>query len=459
MTQEEIIRIIAEQRQFFNSGATRDYSVRYETLSKFKEAIKNYEKEIHAALNTDLAKPEFEAYFTETGFCLYELTETLKHLRKWMKPQKVRTGLLVQPATSTIYYSPRGVNLIIAPYNFPINLTFSPLIAAIAAGNTAVIKTSELAPACSAVMQKLIGSTFDPQYIACIPGEVPETTILLEQKFDHIFFTGSARVGSIVMSAAAKTLTPVTLELGGKSPCIVHHDAKLDVAVNRIVAGKFLNAGQTCAAPDYLMVHRTIKEEFLGKLKVRIIEAYGEDASKSSDFSRMINARHFERVTALIIPEKVVVGGKTEASSRFISPTVMRDITLDDTVMTEEIFGPLLPVLDFTDFDEIYDTVAKLPQHPLAAYIFSRSTRVQNELIERLQFGGGCINQCVLHLANPHLPFGGLGESGMGAYHGFNGFEQFSHKKGVMKSATWLDLPLVYAPYKDKLKWLRKLMK
>lgn len=459
MTKDEIIRVVAEQSQFFNSGATRDYSVRHETLSKFKEAIKNYEREIHAALKTDLAKPEFEAYFTETGFCQHELTETLKNLRKWMKPKKVRTGLLVQPAKSTIYYSPRGVNLIIAPYNFPINLTFSPLIAAIAAGNTAVIKTSEMTPACSAVTQKLIDSTFDPRYIAYVPGEVPETTILLEQKFDHIFFTGSARVGSIVMSAAAKSLTPVTLELGGKSPCIVHHDAKLDVAVNRIVAGKFLNAGQTCAAPDYLMVHRDIKEAFLGKLKARIIEAYGEDASTSIDLGRMVNAQHFERVVSMIIPEKVVVGGKIDAASRFIAPTVMRDITLNDAVMNEEIFGPVLPVLDYTDYDEIYDTIAKLPQHPLAAYVFSSSTQVQNNLIERLQFGGGCVNQCVLHLANPHLPFGGVGESGMGAYHGFNGFERFSHKKGVMKSATWLDLPLVYAPYKDKLKWLRKIMK
>ena len=232
------------------------------------------------------------------------------------------------------------------------------------------------------------------------------------------------------MRAAAKTLTPVTLELGGKSPCIVHHDAKLDVAVNRIVAGKFLNAGQTCAAPDYLMVHRDIKEAFLDKLKTRIIESYGEDASQSVDFGRMVNAQHFERVAALIIPEKVVVGGKMDAASQFIAPTVMRDITLNDTVMTEEIFGPVLPVLDYTEFQDIYNTVAQLPQHPLAAYIFSSRTRVQNELIKRLQFGGGCINQCVLHLANPHLPFGGVGESGMGAYHGFNGFERFSHKKG-----------------------------
>ena len=459
MTQDEIIRVITKQRQFFNSGATRDYSVRYETLSKFKEAIKNYEGEIHAALKTDLAKPEFEAYFTETGFCLHELTETLKHLHKWMTPKNARTGVLVQPAKSTIYYSPLGVNLIIAPYNFPINLTFSPLIAAIAAGNTAVIKTSEMAPACSAVMQKLIDSTFDSRYIAYVPGAVPETTILLEQKFDHIFFTGSSRVGSIVMSAAAKNLTPVTLELGGKSPCIVHHDAKLDVAVNRIVAGKFLNAGQTCAAPDYLMVHRNIKEAFLGKLRERILEAYGEEACKSIDFGRIINIQHFERVSAMIIPEKVVVGGQTDATNRFIAPTVMRDIKLTDSVMAEEIFGPVLPVLDYAENEEIYDTVARLPQHPLAAYIFSSSTQFQAELIERLQFGGGCVNQCVLHLANPHLPFGGVGESGMGAYHGFNGFERFSHKKGVMKSATWLDLPLVYAPYKDKLKWLRKLMK
>jgi aldehyde dehydrogenase (NAD+) len=449
MTQNEIIRVVDEQRQFFNNGATRNYSVRHEALCKLKDAMKSFEGEIHAALKADLAKPEFEAYFAETGFCQQELTETIRKLRKWMKPKHVRTGLLVQPARSTIHYSPRGVNLII----------FSPLIAAIAAGNTAVIKTSEMTPACSAVTQKLIDSTFDPRYIAYVPGNVPETTILLEQKFDHIFFTGSARVGSIVMSAAARTLTPVTLELGGKSPCIVHRDAKLDVAVNRIVAGKFMNAGQTCVAPDYIMVHRDIKEAFLSKLKTRIIEAYGEDSSKSVDYGRMVSGSHFERVAALIIPEKVVVGGQMDATSRFIAPTVMRNVTLNDAVMTEEIFGPVLPVLDYTEYNEIYDVLARLPQHPLAAYVFSSNSRVQNELIERLQFGGGCVNQCVLHLANPYLPFGGVGESGIGAYHGFSGFERFSHKKGVMKSATWLDLPLIYAPYKDKLKWLRRIMK
>jgi aldehyde dehydrogenase (NAD+) len=316
-----------------------------------------------------------------------------------------------------------------------------------------------MTPACSAVTQKLIDSTFDPCYIAYVPGDVPETTFLLEQKFDHIFFTGSARVGSIVMSAAARTLTPVTLELGGKSPCIVHRDAKLDVAVNRIVAGKFMNAGQTCVAPDYIMVHRDIKEVFLDKLKTRIIKAYGEDSSKSIDFGRMVSDRHFERVAAMIIPERVVVGGQVDAPSRFIAPTVMRDVTLNDAVMTEEIFGPVLPVLDYTEYNEIYDVLARMPQHPLAAYVFSSNSRVQNELIERLQFGGGCVNQCVLHLANPYIPFGGVGESGIGAYHGFSGFERFSHKKGVMKSATWLDLPLMYAPYKDKLKWLRRIMK
>jgi aldehyde dehydrogenase (NAD+) len=316
-----------------------------------------------------------------------------------------------------------------------------------------------MTPACSAVTQKLIDSTFDPQYIAYVPGDVPETTLLLEQKFDHIFFTGSARVGSIVMTAAAKTLTPVTLELGGKSPCIVHHDANLEVAVNRIVAGKFMNAGQTCVAPDYLLVHRDIKEAFLDKLKTRIIEAYGEDSSNSIDFGRMVSDRHFARVAAMIIPEKVVVGGQVDSASRFIAPTVMRDVTLHDAAMTEEIFGPVLPVLDYLELNDIYNVIARLPQHPLAAYVFSSSSEVQNELIERLQFGGGCINQCVLHLANPHLPFGGVGESGIGAYHGFSGFERFSHKKSVLKSATWLDLSLTYPPYKDKLKWLRRIMK
>ncbi len=286
-SEKEIIHIVARQRDYFKSGATKSYQSRIENLNKLKSALVRYKSEIHAALKQDLGKPAFEAYLSETDFSLLDISETISKLKRWMKPKRTLTSLLTQPGSSRMYYSPLGVNLIIAPYNYPINLTFSPLTAAIAAGNTAVIKTSEMTPACSAVIRTLISETFTPEFIAYIEGEVQETTLLLQQKFDHIFFTGSPRVGSIVMSAAAKNLTPVTLELGGKNPCIVHEDAKLDIAVKRIVSGKFLNAGQTCIAPDYVLVHRSIKDAFLSKLKDRIISVYGEDAMASPDFARI----------------------------------------------------------------------------------------------------------------------------------------------------------------------------
>ena len=458
-TENEIINIVAKQREFFKMGATKRYESRIENLNKLKTALVKYESELHAALKQDLGKPEFESYLSETGFCVHDASTTIKQLKRWMKPKRVLTSMLTQPGSSRIYYSPLGVNLIIAPYNYPVMLTFSPLIAAIAAGNTAVIKTSEMTPACSAVIQKIISETFPPEYIAYIEGEVQETTILLQQKFDHIFFTGSPRVGSIVMTAAAKNLTPVTLELGGKSPCIVHSDAKLDIAIKRIVSSKFLNAGQTCVAPDYVLVHKSVKEAFLNKIKDRIISVYGNDASSSPDLARIVGDNHFQRICGLIDLQKVVVGGQSDAQSLFIAPTVMRDVTLADKVMSEEIFGPVLPVLEYETLSEVYDVVDQLPHHPLACYLFTEDKEVQQEIMNNIQFGGASINNCVFHAANHHLPFGGVGESGMGAYHGFHGFECFSHKKGVLKTATWIDIPLTYAPYGNKIKYLRKIMK
>ncbi len=458
-TEQEIIDIVTKQHDYFKTGITKSYQSRIENLNKLKAALIKYETEMHDALKQDLGKPEFESYLSETGFSLHDLSSTIKSLKGWMKPKCTMTSLLTQPGSSKIHYSPLGVNLIIAPYNYPINLTISPLIAAIAAGNTAVIKTSEMTPACSAIIRKIVTETFTPEYIAYIEGEVPETTILLQQKFDHIFFTGSPRVGSIVMSSAAKNLTPVTLELGGKSPCIVHEDAKLDIAVNRIISGKFLNAGQTCVAPDYVMVQKSVKEVFLAKLKARIIKVYGEEAKNSPDFARIVSDNHFQRIAGLINSEKILVGGQTDAATRFIAPTVLRDITLADKVMSEEIFGPVLPILEYEHLDEVYAVVDQLPHHPLACYIFSESNIIQQEIINTVQSGGACINNCVFHAGNPHLPFGGVGESGMGAYHGVHGFKCFSHKKGVLKSATWMDMPLIYPPYGNKIKWLRKFLK
>ena len=458
-SEKEIINIVARQRDYFKSNATKSYQNRIENLNKLKSALIKYESEITAALKHDLNKPEFESYLSETGFSLHDLSNTISKLKRWIKPRWTLTSLLTQPGSSRMYYSPLGVNLIISPYNYPINLTFSPLIAAIAAGNTAVIKTSELTPACSAIIRTLISETFAQEFVAYIEGEVEETTILLQQKFDHIFFTGSTRVGSIVMSAAAKHLTPVTLELGGKSPCIVHKDAKLDIAAKRIVNGKFLNAGQTCVAPDYVLVHTSIKDEFLAQLKDRILEVYGENAATSPDFTRIVSDGHFQRICKLIDPHKVVVGGQSDATARFIAPTVLRDVVLTDRVMSEEIFGPVLPVLEYEKIEDVYEIVNQLPLHPLACYVYSESKKIQEKIINNIQSGGACINNCVFHIANHYLPFGGVGGSGLGAYHGFHGFERFSHKKGVLKTATWIDIPLAYAPYGNKIKILRKIMK
>jgi len=457
--EQEIIEIVRKQHKFFNSSATRTYDFRINELKKLKRGIIKFERQFSAALKDDLGKSEFEAYVTEIGFVLHDLTGTIKKLKKWMRPKRIKTPLLTQPASSQIHFAPLGVNLIISPFNYPIQLTFAPLIAAIAAGNTAVIKTSELTPACSKAIQNLINEIFDPAYIAYIPGEVPETTLLLKQKFDHIFFTGTPRVGSIVMEAAAKHLTPVTLELGGKSPCIVHSDAKINMAVKRIVYGKFMNAGQTCVAPDYVMVHQNVKEKFLEKIKQRIIDIYGDDPSLSPDFGRIVNEQQHRRIVSLIDPEKVFVGGLFNKSDRYIAPTVMNNVTLGDDVMAEEIFGPILPIMEYNHFNEILDTISKLPQHPLSCYIFSESKAVQCELISRIQFGGGCINHCIQHLVNPNLPFGGVGESGIGSYHGRNGFERFSHKKSILKAATWFDLSLIYPPYQGKMKTIRRILK
>jgi aldehyde dehydrogenase (NAD+) len=459
MQERDIATIVTRQREFFNTGATRHYDQRVKCLQTLKRAVKEYEAELNRALKEDLGKSEFEAFLAETGFGLHEITQTLKKLKRWMKPKRVLTSLMVQPASSRILYEPLGVNLIIAPYNYPVNLSLSPLIAAIAAGNTVVLKTSEITPNVSAVIEKMINEYFDPSYVAYIPGAIPETTTLLAQKFDHIFFTGSARVGRIVMQAAAKQLTPVTLELGGKSPCIVHRDADLELAAKRICNGKFLNAGQTCIAPDYVLVHRDVKDAFLAKMQQRITACYGSDPEQSPDYGRIVNGHHFQRIVGLIERDKVVVGGNHNPHTRFIAPTVMRDCQLQDKVMQEEIFGPILPVLDYQELDEIYEVIAQLPQHPLACYVFSSSKMVQQELVTQIQFGGGCINHCVMHIANPYLPFGGVGESGMGAYHGFAGFERFSHQKSVFKAATWLDIPILYPPYRDKIKYLRDIMK
>ena len=458
-TEQDAAQIVRKQRGFFDSGGTQTYEFRLQSLKELRDGLRRHEEALHTALKHDLGKPEFEAYLTETGFNVHELTFTMKHLKRWMKPRRVRTPLLVQPAASRIHYSPLGVTLIIGAYNYPLGTTLLPLISAMAAGNTAIVKPSELTPASSQMLRQMIEELFRCDYIACVTGGVEETTALLRQKTDHILFTGSARVGAIVMKAAAEHLTPVTLELGGKSPCIVHEDAKLDVAVRRIASGKFLNAGQTCVAPDYVLVHRAVKEEFLEKLRQHVLKTYGQDASESPDVCRIVDDRHFRRIVSLIDPGRVVVGGQSDAATQHIAPTVMRDVTLDDPIMAEEVFGPVLPVMEYSDFKDIYHVVSALPRHPLACYIFTESKSTQKELVRTIQFGGGCINHCMQHLGNPNLPFGGVGRSGFGSYRGFSGFERFSHRKSVLKAASWIDPSLVYPPYRGKLNALRRMLK
>ena len=451
--------ILNEQRRFFASGATKPYAARREALERLAQALVTCEQDLQAALAEDLGKSEFEGYLTEIGYCRHELRYTIRKLKRWMKPRRVRTPLLAQAGSSVVHYVPLGVNLIVCPFNYPVHLTLAPLTAAIAAGNTAVVKTSEQTPACSEVLRRLIEETFDRRHVACVTGGVAETTALLNERFDHIFFTGSPRVGAIVMKAAAEHLTPVTLELGGKSPCIVHHDAKLRIAARRIAYGKFLNVGQTCVAPDYVLVHRQIKEQLIEFLKERVVAMYGPDASASPDYGRIVSEAHCRRIVSLIDESKVVLGGQHDVAKRFIAPTIMADVTLDDRVMGEEVFGPVLPILEYDDLDEVCRTVDRLPQHPLACYVFSESRAVRRQLMERIQFGGGCTNHCLQHLANPNLPFGGVGLSGMGSYHGFAGFERFSHRKSILQSSTRFDMSLPYPPYKGKLAKIRALMR
>ena len=458
MSTIDINNIVKVQRDYFDTDETHPYEFRLSQLQKLKQAIKDRKEQFADALYSDLGRPEFEAYL-ELAILYDDLKDTIANLKKWMKPAKVKTNLMSQPAKSRIEYCPLGNVLILVPYNYPVILAFQPLIGAIAAGNTAIIKPSSLTPASSALISEVIQTLFPSKYVCSIEGSTEVTNQLLENKFDHIFFTGSPNVGRIIMAAAAKHLTPVTLELGGKSPTIVNKDCKLEQAVKRILSGRFLNAGQTCIAPDHVYVHKDIKQAFLTKAKEVVLKWYGSDPVKSKDFARMINERHFKRVSGLINQDKVVVGGQTKADEKFIAPTILKDISHDDDIMKEEIFGPVLPVLEFTDQEDVCRQIAKLPQHPLAMYIFTQDKQFEQALIGKIRCGGVNVNNTLMHVVNTHLPFGGVGESGMGSYHGKYSFELFSHKKSVIKSATWIDIPLRYAPYGNKTKLLKKLFR
>ncbi|MGZ3882108.1 MAG: aldehyde dehydrogenase, partial [Flavisolibacter sp.] len=447
-------------RKFFEGYNTLSYEFRKQQLQKLKVAILKHERELYEALYSDLKKSAEESWVTEVGFLVAEINHTLKHLRKWMKREKVGTNLLNFPSKSFIYKEPLGVVLIIGPWNYPLQLLLTPLVGAIAAGNCAVLKPSEFAPATAAVMKKMIEESFAKDYIMYAEGEgavvIPEMVNAF--RFDHIFYTGSTMVGKLIYEMAAKQLIPVTLELGGKSPCIVESDANINVAARRIGLAKFSNAGQMCVAPDYVLVHESVKEPFVAALKKILQQFFTEDPSSSYNFGKIINEKQFNRLISYLKQGKVVYGGRYDAATLYIEPTILEDVALEGAVMGEEIFGPMLPVISFKSFDEAKSVIER-NANPLAFYVFTESSEREKQWIEKVPFGGGCINNVSWQLTNFNLPFGGRGNSGMGAYHGKYSFDVFSHKKAVMKTPTWFDPKIKYPPFEGKLGLFKKIIR
>ncbi len=458
----EISEILESLRRSFGTGRTRPLAARKYQLERLRAMVVENERDLHTALRADLGKGEFEAYFAETGYTVAAIDHTLKHLAAWMKPEKVSTPLAYQPAKSKIVREPLGVVLIIGPWNYPFQLIAAPLIGALAAGNCAVLKPSEVAPNASKILAQLVPKYLDPGVVRVVEGGVDVTTKLLDQRFDHVFFTGSVPVGRVVMQAAAKHLTPVTLELGGKSPCIVASDADLDVAAKRIVWGKFFNTGQTCIAPDYVLAESSVEMPLLRKMRGALIEFYGTDPKQSADYGRIVNERHHARLTAMLEPEalagaEVFIGGEHDKSSRYLAPTILRNVTPDAKAMADEIFGPILPVLTVKSIDEAIRFVLDRPK-PLSLYLFTESRDTSERVLEGTSSGGVCVNETLQHYGAHDLPFGGVGNSGMGAYHGKTSFETFSHRKAVLDKSTQIDPNLRYPPYtEDKLKWAKRL--
>ncbi|MDJ0708078.1 MAG: aldehyde dehydrogenase [Leptolyngbyaceae cyanobacterium MO_188.B28] len=448
--------LVGRQRTFFGAGHTKPIEFRIAQLQKLKQAIISHQDAIVEAAKADLGRPAFEAYFEIAA--ISEINLVLKQLKSWMKPQRVGSSIEQFPASAWIQPEPLGVVLIIGPWNYPFQLMILPLVGAIAAGNCAVLKPSEHAPHTSAVVAKLIQSTFEPNYVAVVEGDAEVSRQLLAEKYDHIFFTGGTAIGRIVMAAAAQHLTPVTLELGGKSPCIVDADIHVEYAARRIVWGKFINAGQTCIAPDYLLVDRRIKEPLMAAIKQCLQEFYGEDPAQSPNYGRIVNPRHFTRLAAFLDSGEIVVGGHIDPDSRYFAPTVLDRVNWDSPVMQEEIFGPILPVLEYDSLDEAITLVNDRPK-PLALYFFSRNREKQDQLLASTSSGGACINDTVMQAAVSGLPFGGVGESGMGGYHGKASFNTFSHFKSVLKKGFLLDLKWRYAPYtKARLKQIKRIV-
>lgn len=451
----KIDKLVAKQRKFFAEGKTLSISFRKKALDSLKAAIKKYESEINDAVFADLNKSPMETFMCETGLSLAELAYVRKHFASWAKNTRVHTGLANFHAKSFTVQEPYGVTLIMSPWNYPFMLTIEPLIGAIAAGNCCIVKPSAYSPATSKVLHKIISETFDEEYVAVVEGGRAENAALLDQKFDYIFFTGSVAVGREVMRKASVNLTPVTLELGGKSPCIVDSTANLKVAAARIVFGKFLNLGQTCVAPDYLLVDKRIKDQLLELIKQEIVKQFGERPIENNDYGKIINQKHFDRLMKLIDKKKLVFGGEADKASLKIAPTILDKVTAKDPVMLEEIFGPILPVMTFTAIEEAEEFILQRPK-PLALYLFTKSRKTEKHILSALPFGGGCVNDTIVHLATSAMGFGGVGDSGMGSYHGQKSFQTFSHEKSVLKKYNWIDMPVRYQPYTPiKMKLLK----
>lgn len=446
MTEQEIKNLVTRQSKYFQTGATLPVSARITALRRLYSAISSNEKEIHNALKKDLEKSGFESYMCETGLVLEEISYMLKHIQRFAGEKKVRTPLAQFHSRSYQKPSPYGVVLIMSPWNYPFMLTLSPLVDALAAGNTAVVKPSAYSPYTSEVLQKILSQCFDPQYAAVVTGGRAENTCLLKEHFDYIFFTGSQAVGKEVMRNAAEHLTPVTLELGGKSPCIVDQTADIKLAARRIVFGKYLNCGQTCVAPDYIYCHHSVKDRLIKEVQKQIQKQYGKQPLRNPNYGKIINEKHFDRILGLIDEKKVVYGGNSDRKTLRIEPTVLDHVTFQDAVMQEEIFGPLMPILTFDNLDDVIRKINSL-SHPLALYFFTSDKSAAKKVTSRCGFGGGCINDTIIHLATTEMGFGGFGESGMGAYHGKIGFDTFSHYKSIVDKKTWIDLPMRYQPY------------
>ncbi len=454
----EIDQILENQQKFFNQKQTLSISFRKQSLLRLKKSILAHENQIIDALYKDLKKPKFEAYSSEIAVVLQELDYFIKNIYKLSKPKRVNASIINFPSRDYIYKDPYGKILIIAPWNYPFQLSINPLMAAVAAGNCVVCKPSEISENSAPIIAKIIAEAFDPEHVKVVLGGIDTSQELLQNKWDYIFFTGSTLVGKIVMKAAAEQLCPVTLELGGKSPVIVDKDAKVALAAKRIAWGKLFNAGQTCIAPDYVYVHKSIKETFTKHLIKEFKAALGENSQESMDYARIVSQKHFERIVALTKNEEIIYGGKSSVKDHYIEPTILDNITWDSKIMQEEIFGPLLPLLSFEDLPHVIETINKKDK-PLSAYYFGENNKMKELFLNTLYFGGGCINDTILHITNKNLPFGGIGKSGIGAYQGAKSFDCFSHHKGILKRGTWIDVPLRYAPYKSKISLVKTLFK